>query len=151
MRPTTYIFPAILLALIYFSGCATTADAVRSKHDGTSDVYDISPEQAWLVAKTVLQWEDADDVVENKQAGYITAIIPSSAISMGAVVAVWVDLFGKEYSKVTVVTKRRMQTNLATTLTESTFHRRFAEAVDILKSGKPLPAKAPSDTFKRSQ
>jgi hypothetical protein len=33
--------------------------------------------------------------------------------------------------------------NIATTLTEGTFHRRFAEAVELIRSGKPLPASAP--------
>ena len=143
MRSRSYLFATTLIASVILSGCATTAEALRSKHEGTSEVYDISPDQAWLVAKIVLQWEDAQEVVEDKQAGYITATVPMSGFSWGAVIAVWVDLFGKEYSKVTVVTKRKMQTNFATTLTETTFHREFSQAVEILKSGKPFPAKAP--------
>jgi hypothetical protein len=49
----------------------------------------------------------------------------------------------KNNTKVTVVTKRRIATNIATTLTETTFHRRFAQAVAIVKAGKPLPATPP--------
>jgi len=41
------------------------------------------------------------------------------------------------------VTKRRVTVNVATTLTETTFHKRFAQAVNIVKQGKPLPAEAP--------
>jgi hypothetical protein len=33
--------------------------------------------------------------------------------------------------------------NIATTLTETTYHKRFAQAVDIVKQGKPLPRNAP--------
>jgi hypothetical protein len=44
---------------------------------------------------------------------------------------------------VTVVTKRRIATNLATTLTETTFHRRFAQAVGMAKAGQPLPLTPP--------
>jgi len=36
-----------------------------------------------------------------------------------------------------------MATNIATTLTESTFQKRFAQAVAIVKSGKPLPSNPP--------
>ena len=46
-------------------------------------------------------------------------------------------------TKVTVVTKRRLSMNLATTLTESTFHKRFAQAVELVKAGKSLPIKSP--------
>ena len=43
----------------------------------------------------------------------------------------------------TVVTKRRLSMNIATTLTETSFHKRFAQAVDIVNAGKSLPVKAP--------
>ena len=65
-------------------------------------------------------------------------------VSYGAVMGAWIEPVRDTSSKVTVVTKRRVKVNLATTLTESTFHRRFAQAVDILKSGKILPATAPN-------
>lgn len=49
----------------------------------------------------------------------------------------------KGNTKVTVITKRKIATNIATTLTETTFHRRFAQAVEIIKSGKSLPPLPP--------
>ncbi|MDP2208767.1 MAG: hypothetical protein Q8K98_08335 [Bacteroidota bacterium] len=143
---TPIIFVSILLFSILLVGCASTADAVRSKHEGTTQVYDISPEQAWSVAKTVMQWEGATEIEEHKEQNYITASVGMTAVSWGAVVAVWVETFGKEYSKVTVVTKRRMQTNIFTSQTEGSFQERFAQAVDILKSGKPLPSSPPGTT-----
>jgi hypothetical protein len=36
-----------------------------------------------------------------------------------------------------------MQANIATGLTETTFHERFQQAVDIVKAGNPLPRSAP--------
>ena len=45
--------------------------------------------------------------------------------------------------RVTVVTKRRIATDVATTLTETTFHKRLAQAWQIVKAGKPLPATPP--------
>lgn len=38
-----------------------------------------------------------------------------------------IEPIGNDNTKVTVVTKRRITVNVATTLTESTFHRRFAQ------------------------
>jgi hypothetical protein len=37
-----------------------------------------------------------------------------------------------------------MSIDFATTLTETTFQKRFQQAVDIVHSGKPLPAQPPS-------
>jgi hypothetical protein len=34
------------------------------------------------------------------------------------------------------------------TLTETTFHRRFGQAVAIVKAGKPLPASPPEEKAK---
>lgn len=64
-------------------------------------------------------------------------------VSWGAVMGAWVESVGEGKTKVTVLTKRRITINLFTTLMESTFHTRFAQGVDIVKSGKPLPALLP--------
>jgi len=49
------------------------------------------------------------------------------------------------HTKVTVVTKRRLSINAFTTLREKTFHKMFAQAVDIVNGGGELPEKAPPD------
>jgi hypothetical protein len=64
-------------------------------------------------------------------------------VSWGAVMGAWIDLIDKNTTRVTVVTKRRIATNIATTLTETTFHNRFAQAVEIVKKGEKLPSKPP--------
>jgi len=65
-------------------------------------------------------------------------------VSWGAVMGAWIEPVDKDNTKVTVVTKRRVTVNIATTLTESTYHRRFAQALDIVKKGQPLPRNAPN-------
>jgi hypothetical protein len=55
----------------------------------------------------------------------------------------WVTADAQGNTKVTVVTKCHIQTNLITSLTEGTFHKRFAQAVSIIKLGQPLPRVAP--------
>ena len=64
-------------------------------------------------------------------------------VSWGAVMGAWIEKAGDGQTKLTVVTKRRITVNLATTLTESTFQKRFAQAVEIVKRGEPLPRIAP--------
>lgn len=41
------------------------------------------------------------------------------------------------------VTKRRLTLNITTTLTEGTYHKRFAQVVEIINSGKPFPHTRP--------
>jgi len=65
-------------------------------------------------------------------------------VSQGSLIGVWVEPMNPKNTKVTIVSKRKIQTQVATGLTESTFHSRFAQAVKIVKSGKPLPIEAPS-------
>jgi hypothetical protein len=57
----------------------------------------------------------------------------------------WVEPVDQDHTKVTVITKRRVATQLATTLTETTYHRRFTEAVEMVKAGNPLPALPPEE------
>ena len=53
----------------------------------------------------------------------------------------WLE--GQNSTKVTVVTKWRVSVTIATSLTGTTFHKRFADAVEIVNAGKPLPVTWP--------
>lgn len=135
----------ISFALI-FSGCSTMQDVVRVKEagaEGTTKNYPVNETQAWEIAKTVFRWEGSDAIEEHKEQGYMLTSSGMNLVSYGAVMGAWVEPTDKDNTKVTVVTKRRVSMNIATTLTEGTFHRRFAEAVELIRSGKPLPASAP--------
>lgn len=67
-------------------------------------------------------------------------------VSWGTVMGAWINPVDTDHTRVTVVTKRRVTINIATTLTEGTFHKRFAQAVEIVKLGKELPELAPPTT-----
>ena len=67
----------------------------------------------------------------------------TNLVSTGAVMGVWIEPVDQKSIKVTVVTKRQIATNLATTLTETTFHKRFTQAVEIIKRGERFPLKPP--------
>lgn len=135
------VFCMLILGML--SGCATMSDVVQSKDQGTSQVYPVTFDQAWTIAMTVLRWEGADAIEEHKDQRYMLTSSGINLVSYGTVMGVWIDPMPDGQMKVTVVTKRRIQTNLATTLTETTFHKRFAQAVEMVKAGKPLPPKPP--------
>ena len=134
---------AVIIMLFIFVGCATMGDVIRSKQEGTSEVYSVNADQAWDIAKIVFRWEGADAIEEHRKEGYMLTSSGMNMVSAGAVMGAWIEPIGKNSTKVTVVTKRRLSMNLATTLTESTFHERFAQAVEIVKSGRPLPVEPP--------
>ncbi len=133
-----------VVASVVMAGCATMSDVLDSKEEGTVEVYPVDQNRAWEIAMTVLRWEDAETIEEHRADDYMLTTVGANLISAGSVVGVWVEPAKKGSTKVTVVTKRKMQTNIATGLTETTFHDRFAQAVKIVKSGKSLPRKAPN-------
>jgi len=139
----TILLPTFIVLL---SGCSTMNDVVRVKEngsEGTAKVYPINEDQGWTIAKIVFRWEGADAIEEHKDKGYMLTSSGMDLISAGAVMGAWIEPVDKENTKITVVTKRRLTINVFTTLMESTFHKRFAQAVEILKQGKPLPDIAP--------
>ena len=138
MKKQSMTMLVLLVVLVWVTGCATMADVVTAKDEGTSQVYPVSPDQAWEIAKTVLRWEGSDTIEEHRAEGYMLTSSGLNLISWGAVMGVWVDPIDQNQTKVTVVTKRRLSLNIATTLTETTFHKRFAQAVQLVKAGEPL-------------
>jgi len=138
------VISGVVFALA-LSGCATMSDVIADKEagEGTTMTYSVATDKGWEIAAKVLRWEGAETIEEHKDEHYMLTTIGANLISAGSVVGVWVESGGKGKSKVTVVTKRKMATNIATGLTETTFHDRFQQAVDIVKAGKALPREAP--------
>lgn len=139
-----FVSMLVILGGLLPVSCASISDAIKAKDEGTVVEYPVDFETGWKIALKVLRWEDAETIEEHKDENYMVTTIGADLISAGSVVAVWVEPQGRNV-KVTCVTKRKMQTNIATGLTETTFHRRFKQGVDIVKSGKPLPADAPKN------
>ena len=147
MNVAKNIASATLIALaLCVSACSTMQDVVKVKQsgaEGTTKNYAVTEAQAWEIAKTVFRWEGADAIEEHRDQHYMLTSSGVNLVSWGAVMGAWVEPVKDDDTKVTVVTKRRVTLNVATTLTETTFHKRFAQAVNIIKQGKPLPAEAP--------
>ena len=141
-----FIFTTLAILILALSGCSTMQDVVRAKEsgaEGTTKTYQVSEAQAWDIAKAVFRWEGSDAIEEHKEQHYMLTSSGMNLVSMGTVMGAWTKPIDSDKTEVTVVTKRRVTTNIATTLTESTFHKRFAQGVDMVKSGKPLPEALP--------
>lgn len=136
---------ALIALSSLFTGCATMADVIQAKPDGTTNVYPVNTDRAWEISKAVFRWEGSDTIEEHRDQNYMLTSSGMNGFTAGTLMGAWVEPVDADNTRVTVVTKRRIATNLATTLTEGTFHRRFAQAVEVVKSGKPLPAQAPAN------
>ncbi len=145
MSKSVQTIVGVLVILTGVVGCATLVDVIREKDEGsgTVQVYSVTTDQAWEIAKAVFRWEGSDAIEEHRDKGYMLTSSGMNLVSFGTVMGAWIEPIPDQQTKVTVVTKRRVQTNIFTTLMESTFHRRFAQGVQIIKAGKPLPVLPP--------
>jgi len=149
MKENGFRVMAIIILLsfaVFFNGCATMNDVVRVKHagtEGTTKVYPVNADQAWEISKAVFRWEGSDAIEEHRDERYMLTSSGMNFFSWGTVMGAWMEPVDTDNTKVTVVTKRRITINIATTLTEGTYHNRFAQAVEIVKKGQPLPRNAP--------
>ena len=127
----------LLLVFAFIVGCAAMSDVVKSKQNGQINVYSINADQAWEIAKAVFRWAEADAVEEHRKESYLAA-------SSGAnVMVAWIEPMDKKIIRVTVASKRRLPINPFTDLTEGDFHNYFAQGVEMVNSGKPLPSSRP--------
>ena len=133
-----------LILLVMLASCATMTDVLKDKDEGTSKIYEVDKETAWEIAITVLRWEGCETIEQHKTSNYMLTTVGANFVSDGTLVGVWVDPIGSDKSNITVVTKRKMQTNLATGLTETTFHSSYKLAVDLVNQGNTLPIEKPS-------
>jgi hypothetical protein len=133
--------------VMILTGCATKHEGVSDKKDGSegiSKVYPVSADQAWEIGKVVFHWEGRNAIEEHRDQGYMLTSSGIGPVAWGTVMGAWFVPVDGENTKVTVITRRRVPVNIAgPMLNEESFQRRFAQAVEIVKKGEPLPAKAP--------
>jgi hypothetical protein len=139
-------FIMIGVVTIILGGCASMSDVINSKKDGTQHDYPVTCDQAFDIARSVFRKEGADAIEEHRSEGYMLTSSSSNLVTKGSVMGAWVDPAQPGHCLVTVVTKRKIATNLATTLTETTFHNRFAEIVASMPSSGRGGSQAPAST-----
>lgn len=146
MNPSTSIVTRVAFVAVLSSltqACRTMSDVIKSKDEGTVEVYAVDSDRAWKIAMQVFRWEGADAIEEHRDQNVMLTSSGFNLVTAGTYMGAWVEPVDANTTKVTCVTKRRIATNIATTLTETTFHNRFRQAVEIVKSGKPLPLEPP--------
>ena len=131
--------------ILLLASCSTLNSVVKAKEEGkgTTVVYDVNFEDAWTLSKKSFRWGGSDAIEEYKEEGYMLTSKGMNLVSSGSVMGAWIEKTPSGQSKVTVISKRRISTQIATGMTEGKFHKFFKAGVDILKSGKSLPASAP--------
>ena len=128
-------FIGLVISVLAFTGCQSINDVIVAKQngsDGTSVEYAINKDDAWNIAKTVLRWRGVDAIEEHIDRGYMVTSTGMSVGTAGTVIGVWIESgSGPNLTKVTVITKRRIATNLITSMTEGGFHTAYKKAVGI--------------------
>lgn len=127
------------------SACAGMHDVVESQHEGNGSaaVYSVSQDEAREIGSTVFRWAGADTIEEHRPEGYVLGRVDADFFTWGTVMGAWFEPLADGKTKVTVVTKRRFPLSYSSDLPEETFHHRFAQALNILAKGQPLPSEPP--------
>lgn len=142
----TLLFTIILVC----SSCSTLNTVLKDKEagKGTRVVYDTNFDQSWLLAKKAFRWAGSDAIEEYKEEGYMLTTKGANLITYGSVMGAWIERISDNKMAVTVISKRRISTNLATGMTEPRFHSLFKAGLKILEKGEELPLSAPKvDTY----
>jgi hypothetical protein len=123
---------ALLAALaLATTGCRSqhSVHEAYEAHEGTSKVYPLPAAEAYEVALDVLEDQGIDELDEFPKDQYAVGGFGMNFVSWGTWVGVWIDPIDANRSEVTVVTKRKAVMNVATVLTESTFHEEMRSRV----------------------
>lgn len=138
------VLAALFFLLLYVGACTTLADVMKAKEEdrGISQIYPVDKDQAFEIAITVFHWEGSDAVEAHQSQGYMLTTYPFiPMLTGGGNAGVWIVPQGTDQEvRVTVVTLERYPgSDMWMGRTETRFHRRFGQAVEIIKEGKNLP------------
>jgi len=156
-RLTTLRFITVVLILALFSGCTTPVGRVRTakvEGKGTTKVYPVSPDQAYLITKATFGWLAARSIDDHRSKGHMIAwmqfLVGTQGLQMYTVsvpIGAWVEKVDQDNTRVTVVTQPPTGSNSEMvgrlSRQEIAFQKYFAGAVEIIKRGERLPAKPP--------
>lgn len=121
--------------LLTASGCSTLADAKSAKGTGTVRVYDKPYDVVWDAVVAAVESTSLAIVADNKREGTLLAQGAVGAFSWGENVAIYVeDVGGKIRTKVEIINKRALATNI----TAADWESRLTKALDTrLGAGSP--------------
>jgi len=94
------------------AGCATLADARKAKGTGLTRAFDNPYDEVWQTIPDILSELGLDLAGENHREGYILAQRSATAFSYGENVAIFIERIEDNKTKVEVVSKKAMSTNI---------------------------------------
>lgn len=97
------------------AACTTLKDVRNAKGQGMHRMYDTDFETVWNTVPLALAGVGLSRAGENKEQGYVLARGRFDFLSAGENVAVFVERVGEKQTKVEVVSKRVMATNVFAT------------------------------------
>ena len=100
----------IISALLY--GCATLADARMAKGSGSSKIYNVLIDRIWNAMPEIIKSVGLEYAGDNRQEGYILAQRGITAFSYGEEVAIFMTPVDKNKTRVEIVSKRALATNI---------------------------------------
>ena len=135
----------LFATVMFLIGCSTLNSVIKAKEEGkgTVQVYDVSEDDAWRLAMKSFRWAGSDAIEEHRQDGYMLTTKGVNWVTSGSVMGAWINPLSDNKVEVTVISKRRISTEIATGMTEGKFHRLFQAGLDIINRGEPLPLSAP--------
>ncbi len=98
--------------ILTMAGCTTLADAQRARGTGQSKIYNAPAEKVWDAMQSVITAVGLDYVGENRTEGYVLAQRGISLFSYGENVAIYIEAPGESNTRVEVVSKKAMATNV---------------------------------------
>jgi hypothetical protein len=135
-KKTVCSFSLLAITAVYLlaGGCATTMDdLIRERNEGRSAVYAVSRDKAWEITRTILLEAGAKPPeIEEDPAGNV--------INWVSVLGVFIEPVDTKKTRVTAQRPPLPCNALPPLLTEDMFLERFDKIMNLLKSGKPLPA-----------
>ncbi len=142
IRSSILIFSVVMLSL----SCSTLNTVLKAKEEGkgTTISYEVNESDAWNLAKKSFRWGGADAIEEYKEEGYMLTSKGMNWVSSGSVMGAWIEPIDNGKINVTVISKRRISTQIATGMTEGKFHKFFQAGLEILNRGEKLPLTAPN-------
>lgn len=118
---------AAAAALLTVAACATMNDAISAKKAGTEKLYAKPCDALWPLSVRVLRDNDAGAIEERRSEHQMLANSSAGLLSMGTFMVVWLEPVGADRCNVTIVTKRKVATNVITDLTETGYHDQLSK------------------------
>jgi len=112
MRTNQLIQLLLVVLALAMAGCTTLSDVRTARGEGRSRIYDESIDTVWNSVPTALRSLGLKVAGENEQERYVLAEKGTTAFSYGENVAVFLYKIDDERTRVEVVSKKAVQTNL---------------------------------------